>query len=270
MSLRIAVFCDRFPELSETFVVNELRALRRAGHEVSVVASNRAERPADVTDLDVPVDYLIDDSAASRVRALVREIARHPLRAARDVRASRRWRPAERPRRLAGIALAAQRLRARGVDHVHAHFASRAATDALRAAALLDASTSVTAHAYDVFSEPANLELKLRTADFTTTGCDYNVDHLRGLLPAECADRVHRIVMGVDPAYFKRSRRYSGGGRVVAIGRLVEKKGFADLIEAIGLVRRRDLLERVTIVGDGPLESDLRERIARLGLGDVV
>ena len=36
--MRIGVVCAAFGELSESFVTNEVRALRRAGHEVTVLA----------------------------------------------------------------------------------------------------------------------------------------------------------------------------------------------------------------------------------------
>jgi glycosyltransferase involved in cell wall biosynthesis len=59
--------------------------------------------------------------------------------------------------------------------------------------------------------------------------------------------------MGVDPDRFKRTRPYPGGRSVVAVGRLIEKKGFAYLIEAARLLP--DV--HVRIAGDGPLRAQL-------------
>ena len=42
-ALAIVVLLDRFPVLTETFVVNELLALRRAGHDVRVEALERGD-----------------------------------------------------------------------------------------------------------------------------------------------------------------------------------------------------------------------------------
>jgi DNA-binding CsgD family transcriptional regulator len=50
------------------------------------------------------------------------------------------------------------------------------------------------------------------------------------------------------------------------VGRLVEKKGFGDLVRAAALAR--DRLDAVRIVGDGPLRGEL-ERLARLGRVDL-
>lgn len=56
--------------------------------------------------------------------------------------------------------------------------------------------------------------------------------------------------------------------RLVAVGRLVAKKGFGDAIEA--MARLGPLDARLDILGDGPLRPDLERRIAELGLADRV
>ena len=239
--MRIALLVDEFPVLSETFVVNEVQALRRLGHEVLVVSGRHAPgepRP----DLTLPSPGRVTPSRWALA----------------DVLERRSWRPAEEPRPLRDLAGAAKALR--GVDHVHVHFAAGAALDALRLGRLLDVPVSVTAHAYDIFKTPLNLERKLRRASFVTTGCAYNVRHLRSLAPE--AD-VHQIVMGVDPERFRRATPHPHDRHVVAIGRLVEKKGFGVLADAMALVPDA----RLTIVGEGPLRSQLeaRPRVRLLG-----
>jgi glycosyltransferase involved in cell wall biosynthesis len=57
---------------------------------------------------------------------------------------------------------------------------------------------------------------------------------------------------------------------VLAVGRLIEKKGFADLVRACELVRRRGRSFRCSIVGKGPLEGELKALVRELGLEDVV
>ena len=188
-----------------------------------------------------------------------------------DVAARRRWRREETVRPLRQLAARARRLRREGVRHLHVHFAAEAALDTMRLARILDLPYSVTAHAYEIFSSPANLPEKLESAAFTTTGCEYNARHLRGLVDPEAAERVHVIVMGVDPDEFTRTTPYPGGRHVVAIGRLVEKKGFGDLIEAVGKLEAGDRrIDRLTIVGEGPLRADLERSIEDHSLGDRV
>ena len=56
---------------------------------------------------------------------------------------------------------------------------------------------------------------------------------------------------------------------IVAAGRLAPWKGFADLIDAIALVRAHHQV-RLLILGDGPLREDLQQRIAAHGLVNAV
>ena len=56
--------------------------------------------------------------------------------------------------------------------------------------------------------------------------------------------------------------------RLVAVGRLVEKKGFDDAVDAMAMLG--DLDAALDILGEGPLRPDLERRIARAGLGGRV
>jgi glycosyltransferase involved in cell wall biosynthesis len=56
----------------------------------------------------------------------------------------------------------------------------------------------------------------------------------------------------------------------VAIGRLIVKKGFANLIRACALLVDRGKSFRCEIFGDGPLENQLRAQIEVLGLQEFV
>ena len=80
------------------------------------------------------------------------------------------------------------------------------------------------------------------------------------------------IPNGVDLTWFRPSRRvhsrHPGTIRCLAVARLVERKGIADLIRAIAsLERGRYQLE---IVGSGPDEWELRGLAARLGISREV
>jgi glycosyltransferase involved in cell wall biosynthesis len=81
---------------------------------------------------------------------------------------------------------------------------------------------------------------------------------------------VHVIKMGVDPERFRRSRPLPGGRTVLAVGRLIEKKGFRYLLDAAAQLREQGKLDRLVLVGDGPLREPLRDQAARLGLDGVV
>jgi colanic acid/amylovoran biosynthesis glycosyltransferase len=254
--MRIVFVLDQWPELSETFVVNELQALRRMGHSVRVQAARRAANANPEAPADVDVELL--DLAARPWRDLLWLAARRPLACARDLVRRRRWRREEWVRPLRALAAPARQVLERGDEHLHAHFAAGAALDALRLAQLTGRPYSVTAHAYDIFAQPRNLREKLEGAALVFTGCDYNVVHLRELAPRAA---VHEVVMGVDAGAFRRTRPLPGGRRVLAVARLVEKKGLEVLVDAAASLG--DV--RVLVIGDGPLRPALERRIAQTG-----
>jgi glycosyltransferase involved in cell wall biosynthesis len=269
--VRVALVVDHFPELSETFVAAEAQELARTGHDVHVIAGEHARQPSDAAASGLDVAYLSDDTPRDRALALAWLVLRHPAGCLRDARARDRWRREESPRRLRELAPAAWRLRRRGIGHLHAHFAAGAALDAMRLGVLLRLPTSLMTHGYDIFASPRNLREKHARAAFAMTASDYSLQHLRRLLGPQVGARVDRMVVGVDGDRFRRTTPYPGGRHVVAVARLVEKKGLAHLIDAAALLRDRGQpLERVTIVGHGPLREALAARVAHHGLQDVV
>jgi glycosyltransferase involved in cell wall biosynthesis len=256
--MRMLFILDHWPQLSETFIVNELQALRRLGHEVRVLAAQRAGQPNPEAPADVDVHVLGDDGRRRAVRDLLWLMGRRPLACVRDLARRRRWRREEWVRPLRALAPAARAIVERRDEHLHAHFAGAAALDAMRLGALTGRPFSVTAHAYDIFLTPRNLAEKLLRARAAFTGCDYNMRHLRAVAPAAS---LHKVVMGVDAATFHRATPLPGGQEVLAVGRLVEKKGFDVLIDAVAQLP--DV--RARIVGDGPLRAALERQAAHGG-----
>ncbi|WP_205698090.1 glycosyltransferase [Conexibacter sp. SYSU D00693] len=252
---RVRLLVERFGQRTETFIAAETAGLRAAGVDVVVEALASPTDPA--PDVAVAEHVWEHETTAQRLGALAWLVARHPLGCVRDLAARRRWRRQEQVQPLRWLAPAARRV-ARDGDGIvlHAHFAWSAALEALRLHRLLGVPYSVTAHANDIYVTPANLHEKLEHAALATTGCAYTARTLREVAPAA---RVEVVVMGIDPdALRPRDAPADGGRSVVAVGRLVEKKGFADLLRAAALLAGRGRpLDRLTIAGDGPLRDEL-------------
>ncbi len=274
MTHEIGYVAKVFPRTSETFVINELRALEELGESPVVFSLHR--NPANVThailgELRAPVEIVED------VEVEDREVKRAAARLADELGVAEEERGRVLPRKYVRLAVAlAARASHHGVRHLHAHFASRAGHVSALASTLLGTGYSLTAHAKDIYHRDVDRELlawKLRRASFVVTVTDYNHRHLVELLgdgdPA--ASRVVRLYNGVDLARFAPQASPGGGvPRVVAIGRLVEKKGFGVLVDACAELKRRGVGLRCEILGGGDLEQDLRARVAGLGLDDIV
>src|SRR4051812_7632357 len=209
--MRLAIFVDVFSELSETFILNEVKALASEGVDVRVEVGKRSQRPNPEAADAPPVVFWDEGDRSGNLRALVWLWTRHPLRVVRDLAGRLRWRRDEAVRPLRRLAPVARRV-GENDDHIHAHFAGAAALDAMRVSGLTGVPYSVTTHAYDIFLLPTNLDEKLGRARFHVTVCDYNAEFLRQRVPS-AARRMHKIVMGVDPERFERTQPYPGGRR---------------------------------------------------------
>lgn len=278
---KVAYILKMFPRFSETFILSELLELERTGVDVQIYSlklPNDPRRHADVDRIKAPVTYLptVDrDNAGAFLRAHLGVVRKHPLgwlraaaSAARRSIKSRSWSSTKRFLQAGYVGASLQR---EGIAHVHAHFASSATSVSRDLHAMMGISYSFTAHAKDIFIETVSwgsLVRKLRLARFVVTVSDFNVDHLRALEPRV---NVHRIYNGLDLDMFQPTPpRPQDPPLILSVGRLVEKKGFDDLIRACAILRDRGTPFRCEIIGTGNQEASLRKLIASLDLGEFV
>jgi len=168
--------------------------------------------------------------------------------------------------------LLSQKIAARGITHLHAHFASSPTTVAMLASRFTGVPYTFTAHAKDIFHESVqrrDLERKLSGAAAVVTVSNYNREFLRQTYGV-AAERVQRVYNGLDLEKLRFISPAERPPRIVGVGRLVEKKGFASLIEACAMLQERGRRFECEIVGDGEQEPNLRAMISDLRLNEQV
>ena len=180
---------------------------------------------------------------------------------------------------LQAIALADRVIRAPEVRHLHAHFAHGTTTIAWHAARITGLPFSFTGHARDIYAEHLNpkgwLRRKLLAARFVVTCTEANVRHLERIAPAA---RVHLVYHGLNADFARMLAEPAPAAangdhplRVLAVGRMVAKKGFDVLVDACGVLRGRGVAFEAAIVGQEDKHSPaVRDRIAALGLEEHV
>ncbi|MBJ7328816.1 MAG: glycosyltransferase family 4 protein [Solirubrobacteraceae bacterium] len=266
-----------FPQLSESFVQREVAELVRRGEPLTVWSLIVAEQDAAVA-LAPEVRAVVRDlpTGIARTRALagatVREAVTRPLRFARAAGWCAAWAVRERdPRHLAAVPFAAFLARRIPADaHVHAHFANTPTTVGLALAILGGQTVSFTGHAKDLFAvtSPAFLAEKVRRSTFAAVESEYSVSRVRPMLGAADTDKVIAVHNGLaaPPAV----TRAPEPGLVLAVARLVPKKGLPTLLRAVAQLRDRGVEVRAEIIGSGPQEDELRALAQELRLGDAV
>jgi glycosyltransferase involved in cell wall biosynthesis len=167
---------------------------------------------------------------------------------------------------------AAYLLRFTEFDHLHVHFMDRAVLAALVVGRFLEKSYSFTAHAADIYTNTAFIREKINNASFVITVSQYNKQHLLKTYPGINADKIHILHPWVDIGKFApcADRPAHDRMRILSVGRLVEKKGHMDLIDAAYFLRENGVAAECRIVGEGPLHMELKERIANCALQDRV
>lgn len=263
--LSILHVTSAFPVLSETFVSNEIRALRALGHRVVPLALSAEVHRCQPEDEAFRAETL-HLAALPRLPALA-ALAPRPDRLARAARFAFAQ-TGIRPRSLllagARVALAARRV---GATHLHAHFAHAPAATAIVAARLAGATVSFTGHGYDVYGAArADLALKLRAADLAVAVCADMAADFRAMCPAA---NVALVPCGVDPARFRPLPDAARNGRLLAVGRLAPQKGYEVLLAALAALPagRRPMVDAV---GAGELELRLTTLARNLGISDHI
>jgi glycosyltransferase involved in cell wall biosynthesis len=253
---RLAYVAGAYPQLSETFVLDEIRELGRQSSAPAVVAVMPGDGRLDGAP---PAVYLGTTTRGQRLRATAMLLSRHPMRTTRAL--------ASPSRRLGGslsdmLALAPYARGLHEVRHVHAHFATDPATIGRRLAALTGAGFSFTAHAYDIHLVRDHLDEKLAAARMVVVGNDFNRRWLREHAPAD-AHKIRLVRHGVDLDRFRRRLPYDPDGPLVAVARLVPKKGLPTLVHAAALTS--GAIPPVVVIGEGDQRAELEALIDRLG-----
>ncbi len=260
----VAYLFERFPSFGQTFCYREVAELERQGTKVHVFSIRRpVDEPAQDWDEQLVrrVHYLPEENA------LVREVDRAVREGAVPAairEALEKWGRQSDFLRLYQAVYVGLRLQQDGVRRLHAHFAGMAARTAYWINQFFGISYSFTAHANDIFAPRdfvVSLEKLMAGAAAVVTVSDYAADFLRNRFP-EAAAKVHRIYNGVDLSRFHPVDFGSGIPSIVSIGRLIEKKGFADLISACRLLQPRGRDFICEIIGEGPLGPALQAQIA--------
>jgi glycosyltransferase involved in cell wall biosynthesis len=283
----VAYVVRSWPRLTQTFVLDEVLAMERLGLRVEIFALARPDGEpvqAELGAVRAPVSYL--DGGGSRwapvdhLLAALAAPARYLGTAwylARRAEVDRGYRVSSRAGCLTMAVRLARRVRRHGraPARLHAHFAHDPALVALLTHRLTGVPWSFTAHARDLWQVPAGAVAERVASASVTIACfRAGAEHLRELAGPELRGRVHLVHHGVDVQRFRPAPRQGTGGavppRIVSVGRLVEKKGYADLLGACRLLKDRDQPFRLDVYGDGPMRAQLEAEIARLDLGGEV
>ncbi len=284
---RFAVVVKGWPRLSETFIAQELALLEEAGHRFEIWSlrkpTDRKTHPLHAR-VSAPVRYLqeyLHDAPLRTLRGALWALGHRRGWALLWLWLGdfRRDLTLNRIRRL-GQAMSLARELPQDIAGLYVHFLHTPASVARYAAFLRRLPWGFSAHAKDIWTSPDwELAEKIESAAFGATCTAYGAAQLRSLAPAGEEDRVSLIYHGLEldrfpapPVRDLASANAAGADRkfdILSVGRLVEKKGFDRLIEALALIPG-EIDWRWTHIGGGDLKAELAEQARGLGLAERI
>lgn len=159
------------------------------------------------------------------------------------------------------------------IRHIHVHWGSTTATMGYVISRLTDIPWSMTLHRWDI-KENNMLGIKVSSSIFTRCISEDGKKDLLKLVDSSSASKVHVIFMGVwlPKEETDTNNVEFGKNTVIACpANLVEVKGHRYLIEACKLMKDRGMHDfSCILIGDGPLKEILAAQVERLGLKDNV
>ncbi len=281
---KLAVVVKGWPRLSETFIAQELVALEEAGLDFDIWS---LRHPTDTKThplhdrLHAPVrylpEYLRDDPArVARAMGAAAEMPGFDAAAAAFVADLERDDTANRRRRWRQACVMAHELPA-DVGGIYAHFLHTPSSVARYAAILRGMPWSFSAHAKDIWTSPEwELQEKLSGAThgaaFGATCTRFGAEHLQAM--ADTPSRVDLVYHGLDLGRFpappeRNLRQPDAPFTLMSVGRLVEKKGYDNLLDALALLPDR-LDWHFTHIGGGMLADQLLARAKAAGVADRI
>ncbi|MGD1924673.1 MAG: glycosyltransferase family 4 protein [Paracoccaceae bacterium] len=274
---RMAVVLKGYPRLSETFIAQELLALEQRGLRF------------DIWSLRHPYDggrtHPVHDQIQATPRYLPEYLHNDPLRVLKAWITARRlpgyhharaswlkdlWRDRTRNRvRRWGQAMVLAAELPPEIDLLYAHFLHTPCSVARYAAMIRSIRFGFSAHAKDIWTTPDwEKREKIAEASFGVTCTGTGAEHLRGLDPI--GGKVDLVYHGLDLTRFPQPPEQREPGphfRLMSVGRLVAKKGYNDLLDALA---RLEIDWHFTHIGGGALSEKIKSRAADLGLADRI
>lgn len=280
----VAFVVKGYPRLSETFIAQEILALEQLGLDIRIISlrhpTDKHVHPVHRA-IRAPVHYLPEYLHHEPLRVIAGLV--HAVCKTRFVAALRPWLQdlrrdftRNRVRRFGQAAVLAREL-PDDVVQLHAHFLHTPASVTRYAALMKGMPWSCSAHAKDIWTiTDWEKREKLEDCEWTVTCTATNSDHLQALAPD--TGRVELLYHGLDfdrlpPAPAARRPRNASDAQdpvvVFSVGRLVEKKGYDDLLAALATLPPT-LHWRFVHIGGGPLRETLEAQAESLGLSDRV
>ncbi len=282
---RLLYLLSRYPAISHTFFLQEVRGLRELGFDIetaSINAPDRAKERLSAVEAEEAATTLYLKTMP-RMQVLTQLLAvafTAPAMVWRALQSALRLKQSSLQHRfyslfyVAEALLLCHRIRRRQIAHMHIHFGGAVATVGLIAAEAARIPYSLTIHGPDEFfdEEQFHLQRKIEGAAFVIAISHYCRSQLMRIASPAVWDRFDVVRLGIRPELLPPSSPSETAAtvRLIMVGRLVPAKGALLLLQAVEQVRNRGVAVSLTFVGDGPERRELEGFIQQHDMTEIV
>ena len=275
--LSLAYIILEFPKISETFILEEVSELIKQGHDIDVYTimppREKKQHPKailikqNIIGNDLPFFSLMYFPA-------IKYYVRNKFRSLLLILSNIIWDGILDPIRAIKLLIIFPRIiyfsyliKDKPYDGLHTHFPRVPGVCTRIISKLTEIPYSITAHSIGIFTNNPFAKRVLSEALGVIVPSFYTKAAIEKKYGIEILDKTEIVKCGIDLSTFKDAEKKSLSGnnfRILAVGRLIEAKGFINLIHAIEQLDSEGLDIRTRIVGDGPLMTDLKKAASKL------
>lgn len=273
---RVAYILDSFPNISETFVSNEINELLRMGWDVRIFALHRpksslvhsaARRLLEVT------TYLPRPVPNTKILRSMFSLLTRNFSTTVSILLKSRSLPGNHFRWTARQAIyLSKQISDLNCDRIHVHFAAEASRYGMLVSKFLDIPYTLTVHSPlgQNESQEHTLSIVGKDADAVITVSAFNKSYISKNFNLD-PSKIYVNPNGIQSDVFKSDATILRiPGRILTVARLHPDKGISYAVEAAGVLKRLGINFHWIIIGDGPDREAIDAHISALGLNDNV
>jgi len=280
LNLKILYILEYFPARSETFILNELRTLKKFGAEPVIIQLSPYKDQISLKRSEFkiyPLHSLKLLKVVKEIPNFLSNLISKPnlylplILTVLPLYPKIGFRKATRALVfLPKISLIAKK---ESVNHIHAHFEGNPALIAMLTSRITVLPYSFTVHGKGLFINPFLVKEKVQGAKFVASISEFNKKYMvKKFNLKEFEEKIKIIHCGVSIKQLRKSKAEGQGKflRILTVSRLAEKKGIDDILHSLRILKDLGVKYQYKIIGGGPYQQSLIKLVNKLGVSENV